>query len=202
MANISTYQQLSIFLSSQNKLFHLYFFPSSIFFPPFFTFPFSCQPFCSLVLTNPLSSVALTSKEWGSLILKSRSKKALRHKSVLAVQGRKQGQKNLGSRVALLSRKFLRFQKVFARITERNLLNCPNTFKQSGFFQMISNFPDGFKTVRIFPDVCQFSGRFQNCPDFSRWLPIFQVFFQNCPDFSRWLPIFQIISKLSGFSRW
>ena len=47
---------------------------------------------------------------------------------------------------------------------------------------MISNFSDGFKTVRIFPDDCQYSG----------W-------FQNCPDFSRWLPIFQIISKLSGF---
>ena len=91
-------QELSIFLFSQNKLFHPYFFPSSIFFPPFFSFPFSCQPFCSLVLTNPLSSVALTSKEWGSLILKSRSKKASRHKSVLAVQGRtknKQKRSNL-----------------------------------------------------------------------------------------------------------
>ena len=93
-----TNQQLSVFLSSQNELFHPYFFPPSIFFPPFFSFPFSCQPFCSLVLTNPLSSVALTSKEWGSLILKSRSKKASRHKSVLAVQGRtknKQKRSNL-----------------------------------------------------------------------------------------------------------
>ena len=38
------------------------------------------------------------------MILKSRSKKAPRHKSVLAVQGRKQRRKKLGSRVALLSR--------------------------------------------------------------------------------------------------
>ena len=31
---------------------------------------------------------------------------------------------------------------------------------------MIANFPDYFKTVRIFPDDCQFSGLFQNNPDF------------------------------------
>ena len=48
---------------------------------------------------------------------------------------------DFGSRVALLPRKFLRVRKVFARITEKNLLNCPNTFK----------------TIRIFPDDCQFS---------------------------------------------
>ena len=63
---------------------------------------------------------------------------------------------------------------------------------------MISNFPDGFKTVRIFPDDCQFSGLFQNYPDFTRWLPIFRIF-SKLSGFSRWLPIFWIISKLSGF---
>ena len=126
--------------------------------------------------------------------------------------------KNLGSRVALLPGKFLRIWKVFARRTEKNLLNCPNTFKM----------------VRIFPDDFQFSGWFQSCPDFSIWLPIFRIIsklsgffqmtanfpdyfktvrifpddcqfyglFQNCPYFSRWLPILRIISKLSGFSRW
>ena len=35
--------------------------------------------------------------------------------------------KNLGSRVALLPGKFLRVRKVFARITEKYLVNCPNT---------------------------------------------------------------------------
>ena len=45
--------------------------------------------------------------------------------------------------------------------------------KLSGFFQMIVNFLDGFTTVQIFPDDCQFSGRFQNYPNFSRSLPIF-----------------------------
>ena len=40
---------------------------------------------------------------------------------------------------------------------------------------MIANFPDGFKTVRIFPDDCQFSGRFQKYPDFSRILSIFRT---------------------------
>ena len=37
------------------------------------------------------------------------------------------------------------------------------------------------KDPRIYPYDCQFS----------RW-------FQNCPDFSRWLPIFRMVSKLSG----
>ena len=40
---------------------------------------------------------------------------------------------------------------------------------------MTANFPDYFKTVWIFPSDCQFSGLFQNCPDFSRWLPIFRM---------------------------
>ena len=40
------------------------------------------------------------------------------------------------------------------------------------------------KDPRIYPYDCQFS----------RW-------FQNCPDFSRWLPIFRMLSKLSGFFR-
>ena len=40
---------------------------------------------------------------------------------------------------------------------------------------MTANFPDYIKAFRIFPDYCQFSGLFQNCPDFSRWLPIFRI---------------------------
>ena len=44
-----------------------------------------------------------------------------------------------------------------------------------GFFRIIANFPDGFKTVLIFPDDCQFSGRFQKCPDFSGSFPIFRT---------------------------
>ena len=63
-----------------------------------------------------------------------------------------QRRKNLGSRVALLPGKFLRVRKVFTRIPEKNLLNYPNTFK----------------TIQIFPDDIQFSGWFQNCPDFPR----------------------------------
>ena len=51
---------------------------------------------------------------------------------------------------------------------KKTFLTVPILSKSSGFFQMISNFPDSFKTVRIFPDDCQFSGSFQNCPDFSR----------------------------------
>ena len=51
---------------------------------------------------------------------------------------------NLGSRVALLPGKFLCVRKVFARTTEKNVSNCPNTFK----------------TIRIFPDDFQFSRRF------------------------------------------
>ena len=79
---------------------------------------------------------------------------------------------------------------------------------------MIANFPNYFKTVRIIQMTANFSRWFQNCPDFSRWLPIFRMIsnrldfsddcqfsglFQNCLDFSRWLPIFQMISKLSEF---
>ena len=43
------------------------------------------------------------------------------------ITGERQRQKNLGSRVALLPGKFLRVRKVFARITEKYLVNCPNT---------------------------------------------------------------------------
>ena len=59
--------------------------------------------------------------------------------------------------------------------------NFSDDFKTVRIFQMITNFPDYLKTVRIFADDCQFSGLFQNCPDFFRWLPIFRM-----------------ISKLSG----
>ena len=73
---------------------------------------------------------------------------------------------------------------------------------------MISNFPDVFKAVRIFPDDCQFSGLFQNCPDFSKWLPIFWMisklfrFFLDDCQFSRW---FQNCPDVPGdcqFSGW
>ena len=101
---------------------------------------------------------------------------------------RKQRPKNLGSRVALLPGKFLRIRKVFARITEKYLVNCPNTFK----------------TTQIFPDDCQFSGLFQNCPDFSRWQPIFRIisklsgFFQmtaNFPDDFKTVRMFQVTAN-------
>ena len=99
-----------------------------------------------------------------------------------------QRRKNLGSRVALLPGKFLRVRKVFARITEKYLVNCPNTFK----------------TTQIFPDDCQFSGLFQNCPDFSRWQPIFRIisklsgFFQmtaNFPDDFKTVRMFQVTAN-------
>ena len=86
--------------------------------------------------------------------------------------------KNLGSRVALLPGKFLCVQN-FLRLLR--LLNCPNTFKM----------------IRIFPDDFQFSRWFQNCPHFSRCLPIFRMI-SKLSGFSRWLPIFWMISKLSG----
>ena len=50
-----------------------------------------------------------------------------------------QRRKNLGS---IATRNGLRVWKVFARITERYLLNCPNSFKT---VQMISHFLDGVR---------------------------------------------------------
>ena len=50
----------------------------------------------------------------------------------------------------------------------------------SGFFQIISPFLNGVKTVRIFLDHFPFSGRFHNCPDFSRSFPIFQTVLKLC----------------------
>ena len=88
----------------------------------------------------------------------------------------------------MLPGKFLRVRKVFARITEKYLVNCPNTFK----------------TTQIFPDDCQFSGLFQNCPDFSRWQPIFRIisklsgFFQmtaNFPDDFKTVRMFQVTAN-------
>ena len=108
--------------------------------------------------------------------------------SQMMLWGGHQRRKNLGSRVALLPGKFLRVRKVFARITEKYLVNCPNTFK----------------TTQIFPDDCQFSGLFQNCPDFSRWQPIFRIisklsgFFQmtaNFPDDFKTVRMFQVTAN-------
>ena len=65
------------------------------------------------------------------------------HSSFLKAQGQalhlapgrgKQRRKNLGSRVALLPEKFLRVRKVFACITEKTLLNCPNASKTIRIF--------------------------------------------------------------------
>ena len=117
----------------------------------------------------------------------------------------RQGPKNLGS---IATRKVFACPESFCAYNRKNLLNYHNTFK----------------TIWIFPDDYQFYGWFQNCADFSRWLPIFcmilklsgfiaiipdyfkyvRIFpddcqvsgwFQNCPDFSRWLSIFQIFFK-------
>ena len=77
--------------------------------------------------------------------------------------------------------------------------NFLDYFKTVWIFQMTANFPNYFKTVRIFPVDCQFSGNFQNCPDFSRWLPISRIISRLSQFFFSWLPIFLIISKLSGF---
>ena len=59
---------------------------------------------------------------------------------------------------------------------------CSTNKRSLQLANLPDDFPDGFKTVWIFPDDCQFSG----------W-------FLNCPDFSGWLPIFRMISKLSRF---
>ena len=58
----------------------------------------------------------------------------------------------------------------FCAYNRKTFLNCPNTFKTirichddfwiisklSGFFQIIANFLDDFKSVWNFPDDCQF----------------------------------------------
>ena len=84
------------------------------------------------------------------------------------------GRKNLGSRVALLPKKFLRIRKVFARITKKpdKLSGCfliishfPDIFTTVRIFQITSHLQDGFKTVRIFSNHFPFSGGFQNCAD-------------------------------------
>ena len=54
--------------------------------------------------------------------------------------------------------------------------------KLSGFFQIFSHFPDGFKTVRNCPDLFPFSGSFQNCLELSRSFSLFRT-----------------VSKLPGF---
>ena len=84
----------------------------------------------------------------------------------------------------------------------------PILSKRSGFFWMISNFHDSFKTLRIFPDDCQFSGWFQNCPDFSRWLPIFRIisklsgFFQMTANFPNYFKTVRIFTDDCQFSGW
>ena len=119
----------------------------------------------------------------------------------------KQRPKNLGSRVALLPRKFLRVRKVFARITEKPFKLLSQFFQNNldfsrwfPIFQMIANFLEDFKTVLIFPYECQFSGWFQNFPDFqmaTNFSDDFKTFW-----IFQMIAKFQMISKLSGFARW
>ena len=81
-------------------------------------------------------------------------------------------------------------------------------------YQRSFHFPEGMKTVWIFPDHFPFSGQFQNHSDFFwiifhrpdnfKTVQIFQDHFPfseqlyNCPDFSRPFPIFRTVSKPSG----
>ena len=88
---------------------------------------------------------------------------------------------NLGSRVALLPGIFLVRPEIFWAYYR-------NPDKLSGFFQIISHYPDGFKTIQMFPDHFPFSRKRHNCPDFSTSFPIFRTVSQ----LSRF---FQIISK-------
>ena len=73
---------------------------------------------------------------------------------------------------------------------------------------MISNFPDGFKTVWIYPDNCLFSGRFQNCPYFSRRLSIFPTvselsgFFRMIVNFLDGFETVRIFTDDCQFSKW
>ena len=94
--------------------------------------------------------------------------------------------------MALPSGKFLRVRKVFARIIEKDLLNCLNTFK----------------TIQISPDECQFSRLFQNGPDFPSWLPIFRIisklsgFFQMIANFTDDFKTVRIFPDDCQFSGW
>ena len=72
---------------------------------------------------------------------------------------------------------------------------------------MTANFPDYFKTVRIFPSDCQFSGWFQKCPDFSNcaknryfWFrnPFFHMI-ANFPDYFKTVRIFPDDCQFSGW---
>ena len=67
--------------------------------------------------------------------------------------------------------------------------------KLSGFFQIISHFSEGVKTVRIFPDHIPFSWQFQNSLDFSGSFPIFRIVSQPSK-------ISQIISHFPDSPEW
>ena len=140
-----------------------------------------------------------------------------------------QRRKNLGSRVALLPRKFLRVLKVFVGMLEK-MSNYQYSFRavRTAFYMsgLIENFPASFKTVQLFLDglksfrtllklsrsfqiVSKLSGWFQNCPFFflriSKSSRRFQkcsdisMWFQNVPEGSKLLCSFRIVSKLSGW---
>ena len=78
----------------------------------------------------------------------------------------------------------------------------------SGFFQIISHFPDGFTTAPIFPDHFPFSGQFHNCPEFSRSFSIFQMvsklsrFFQIISHFPDSFTTVRIFPDHFPFSGW
>ena len=75
---------------------------------------------------------------------------------------------NLGIRVALLPGIFLARPEFFWAYNRKNLSG-----QTVWIFQIISYYPDGFKTIQIFPDYFPFSRQCQKCPDLSRSFPIF-----------------------------
>ena len=70
------------------------------------------------------------------------------------------------------------------------ILTFQSVYKVFRFFHMKFYFLVNLKTVRIFPDDCQFSEQLQNCPDSILTVPkLFRIF----PDdflFSSWSPIY------------
>ena len=88
----------------------------------------------------------------------------------------------------------------------RMTVNFPDEFKTVRIFQMISNFTDYFKTVLIFPDDCQFSGWvitvriFQMSANFMDYFKTVLIFPDDC-QFSGWVqncPDFPDDCKFSG----
>ena len=53
-------------------------------------------------------------------------------------------------------------------------------FKMARFFQMVFNFPDGFKNVRIFPDHCHFPDDFKTIRMFPDAKPVWPNDLKHC----------------------